>query len=123
VLKPLLPWAARSLTYGLGLPHAGGGPTDYRTQYSNTPRSHNSATADVETGPKLIKHRGGETLCEDVRELRCRRDMEDADLTNGNLLSNKMKINLHMLRALMLNGVGGEVHGADVVTVYESAAR
>jgi hypothetical protein len=21
----------------LGLPHAGGGPTDYRTQYSNTP--------------------------------------------------------------------------------------
>jgi hypothetical protein len=123
VLKPLLPWAARSLAYGLGLPHAGGGPTDYKTQYSNTPRSHNSATADVETGPKLIKHRGGETLCEDVRELRCRRDMEDADLTNGNLLSNKMKINLHMLRALMLNGVGGEVHGADVVTVYESAAR
>jgi hypothetical protein len=22
----------------------------------NTPRSHNSATADVETGPKLIEH-------------------------------------------------------------------
>jgi hypothetical protein len=32
---PLLPWAARSLTYGLGLPHARGGPEDYRTQYSN----------------------------------------------------------------------------------------
>jgi hypothetical protein len=31
--------------------------------------SHNSATADVETGPKLIKHRGGEPLCEDVGEL------------------------------------------------------
>jgi hypothetical protein len=30
-----LPWAARSLAYGLGLPHAGGGPMDYRTQYSN----------------------------------------------------------------------------------------
>jgi hypothetical protein len=29
---PLLPWAARSL----GLPHAGVGPADYRTQYSNT---------------------------------------------------------------------------------------
>jgi hypothetical protein len=49
--------------------------------------------------------------------------MEDADLTNGNILSDKMKINLHMLRALMLNGVGGEVHGADVVVVDESAAR
>jgi hypothetical protein len=49
--------------------------------------------------------------------------MEDTDLTNGNLLSGKMKINLHMLRTLMLNGVGGEVHGTDVVAVDESAAR
>jgi hypothetical protein len=86
------------------------------------PRSHNSAIADVETGSKLIKHQG-ETLREDVSELRCCRDMEDADLTDGNLLSDEMKINLHMLRALMLNGVGGEVHSANVVAVDESAAR
>jgi hypothetical protein len=33
------------------------------------PRSHNLATVDVETGLKLIKHRGGETLREDVGEL------------------------------------------------------
>jgi hypothetical protein len=38
-------------------------------------------------------------------------------------LSDKMKINLHMFGALMLNGVGGEVHGADVVTVDESVLR
>jgi hypothetical protein len=114
---------ARSLAYGLGLPHAGGGPADYRTQYSNPPGSHNSATASVEIGPKLIKHQGGETLRENVGELRCRRDMEDADLTDGNLLSDEMKINLHMLHALMLNKIGGEVHGADVVAVDESAAR
>jgi hypothetical protein len=122
---PLLPWAARSLTYGLGLLHAGGGPADYRTQYSNPPppRSHNSATADVETGPKLIKQRGGETLREDVDDLRCRRAIEDADLTDGNLLSDEMKINLHMLCVLMLNEIGGEVHDANVVTVDESAAR
>jgi hypothetical protein len=87
------------------------------------PPSHNSATADVETRSKLIKHRGGETLREDVGELRCRRDMEDVDLTDGNLLSDEMKINLHLLSALMLNGVGGEVHDADVVAVDESAAR
>jgi hypothetical protein len=49
--------------------------------------------------------------------------MEDADLTDGNLLSDKMKINLHMLGALMLNGVGGEVHGADIVAVDKSALR
>jgi hypothetical protein len=49
--------------------------------------------------------------------------MEDTDLADGNLLSDKMKINLHMLDALMLNGVGGEVNGADVVTVDKGAPR
>jgi hypothetical protein len=47
--------------------------------------------------------------------------MGDMDLIDGNLLSDEMKINLHMLRALMLNGVGGEEHDADVITVDESA--
>jgi hypothetical protein len=44
-------------------------------------------------------------------------------LTDGNLLSDKMKINLYMLGALMLNGIGGEVHGADVVVVDNGAPR
>jgi hypothetical protein len=33
--------------------------------------------------------------------------MKDVELTDGNLISDKMKINLHMLGALMINGVGG----------------
>jgi hypothetical protein len=37
------------------------------------------------------------------------------DLTDDDLLSNKMKINLYMFRVLMLNDVGGEVHNADGV--------
>jgi hypothetical protein len=37
--------------------------------------------------------------------------------------SDEMKINLHMLHALMLNRVGGEVYSADVVAVDESAER
>jgi hypothetical protein len=49
--------------------------------------------------------------------------MEYVDLTDGDSLSNKMKINLHMFRVLMLNGVGGEVHNADVVAVDQSAPR
>jgi hypothetical protein len=32
-----------------------------------------------------------------------------------------MQVNLHMLRPLMLNRVGGEVHDADVVAVDERA--
>jgi hypothetical protein len=83
------------------------------------PRSHNSATANVETGSKLLKHRGRETLREHVGELRCRRDMEDVDLTDGNLFSGEVKINLHMLGALVLNGVVGEVHDTYVVAVDE----
>jgi hypothetical protein len=49
--------------------------------------------------------------------------MKDTDLTDGDLLSDKMKINLHMLCALMLNRVGGEVHDADVVMVDKSVPR
>jgi hypothetical protein len=49
--------------------------------------------------------------------------MEDVDLTDDNLLSDKMKINLHMLGALMLNGVDGEVHDADIIAVDKCALR
>jgi hypothetical protein len=49
--------------------------------------------------------------------------MEDADLIDDNLLSDKMKINLYMLSALMLNGVGGEVHDVDIVAVDKCAPR
>jgi hypothetical protein len=45
--------------------------------------------------------------------------MEDTDLTDGDLFSDEMKINLHMLGALVLNGVVGEVHDTYVVTVDE----
>jgi hypothetical protein len=49
--------------------------------------------------------------------------MKNADLTDGNLLSDKIKINLHMLAALMLNRVGGEVHSVGVVTIDKGALR
>jgi hypothetical protein len=44
-------------------------------------------------------------------------------LADDNILSDKMKINLHMLGVLMLNEVGGEVHDADVVAVDKGAPR
>jgi hypothetical protein len=49
--------------------------------------------------------------------------MEDADLADSYHLLDKIKINLHMLRAVMLNGIGGEVHDANIVAVDESAPR
>jgi hypothetical protein len=91
--------------------------------HEHPPCSHNSVTTDAETGSKLIKHRGWEPLCEDVDELRYRQDMEDVDLTNDNLLSDKMKINLHMLGVLMLNEIGRYVHSVDIVAVDKCAPR
>jgi hypothetical protein len=43
--------------------------------------------------------------------------MEDTNVPDGNTLVDKVKINLNMLGALVLNGVGGEVDDADVVTI------
>jgi hypothetical protein len=52
-------------------------------------------------------------------ELRSRRDVEDTNVP-GNTLTDKVKINLNMLGALVLYEVGGEVDGADVVAVDQS---
>jgi hypothetical protein len=49
--------------------------------------------------------------------------MEDADLADDDLLSNKVEINLHMFDALMLNGVGREVDDTDVIIVDQRALR
>jgi hypothetical protein len=45
------------------------------------------------------------------------------NIPNSNALVDKMKINLNMLGALVLNDVGGEVDGADVVAVDQSGLR
>ena len=49
------------------------------------------------------------------------RDMEDPNIADSDPVTNKVQVDLHMLHPLMMNGVGGEVHGADVVAVDECA--
>jgi hypothetical protein len=39
--------------------------------------------------------------------------------TNSNTSMDEVKVDFHVLGALMLNGVGGEVDGADVIAVNE----
>ena len=67
------------------------------------PRSRNGSTTNVQAGSKLLKHRGWETLGEDVGVLRYRCDMKNPNLAKGDSLLTKMEINLNMLRALMLD--------------------
>ena len=47
--------------------------------------------------------------------------MKNADSSFSNALLNKMKINLNMFGALMLDGIGGHVDGADVVAVNQGS--
>jgi hypothetical protein len=49
--------------------------------------------------------------------LRSRRDVEGTNVPDGNTLVDKVKINLNMFGALVLNEVGGEVDGADVIAL------
>jgi hypothetical protein len=87
--------------------------------YNTPPQSR--ATMNVETELKIQKHQSGQTLREDVCELSGRRDMHDADITNGNAFLNEVEVNLDMLHMLVLNGVGREVDNAEIVVVDKSA--
>jgi hypothetical protein len=49
--------------------------------------------------------------------------VQDADITDGNAFPDEVEVDLDMLCALVLNGVGGEVDGADIVAVDKSALR
>jgi hypothetical protein len=46
--------------------------------------------------------------------------VEDTNVLDDNTLADKVKINLNMFDALVLNGVGGEVDNVDIVTVDQS---
>ena len=47
--------------------------------------------------------------------------MEYPNIADGDPVAHEVEVDLHVLRPLMLNGVGGEVHSADVVAVDERA--
>jgi hypothetical protein len=47
--------------------------------------------------------------------------MQDVDITDGHTFSHKVEVNLDMLHALMLNVIGGQIDGTDVVVIDENA--
>jgi hypothetical protein len=58
-----------------------------------------------------------------VGELRSHQDMEDTNIIDGKTLTYEVEINLNMLGALMLDRVGGQVDGTDVVAGDKSGPR
>jgi len=69
---------------------------------------------------KIHENKGREPLSEDIGELRRGGHMKNTNCTHGDSFTDEVKVNFHMLGALMLNGVGGEVDGADIVVVDEA---
>jgi hypothetical protein len=49
--------------------------------------------------------------------------MQDADIIDDHAFPHKVEVNLDILRALVLNEGGGEIDGADIITVDECALR
>jgi hypothetical protein len=47
--------------------------------------------------------------------------VQDLDITDGHTFPHKVEVDLGMLHALVLDGVGGQVDSADVVTIDEGA--
>lgn len=43
----------------------------------------------------------------------------NTNVADSHMLTDEVKIDLNMLRALVLDGVDGEVYNADVVTLYK----
>jgi hypothetical protein len=99
------------------------GAAVYKTDQQRKKLTHKAppqpqlATGYVEAGPELREGRGRKTLGEDVSELGGGRYMENPNISDSHPVTNEVQVNVHMLRPLMLNRVGGEVHGADVVAV------
>jgi hypothetical protein len=46
--------------------------------------------------------------------------MKDSNVTEGDLLSNKMEIDLSMLRLLMLHWIAREIYNTNVVTIDQA---
>jgi len=45
------------------------------------------------------------------------RDMQDPNFSQGHLLTNKMNINLYVLRATMVDRISSHIHNTNIVTV------
>lgn len=49
--------------------------------------------------------------------------MENTNLTNSNHVTDKIHINLNMFGSLMLNRVGRQIDGTNIITVDKSGSR
>ena len=79
-------------------------------QHNSTPPiSRNSIFMDVEAGSELVEHRRWQAFCEQISKLGARGDVKDPEITEGDAITNKMKVYLDVFGPLMLNRIAGKV--------------
>ena len=82
-----------------------------------TPPRNSSVGYNAQTGTKIIKQCRRQPLGHDVGELLSSRDVEHANVSDGDLLANKVDVQLDVLHAAMVHRVLGEVDGRNIVAV------
>ena len=83
------------------------------------PHRHSRRCVDIQIATKVQEDRRRESLREDISILERGRNVED--IPEGDVLTDKVEINLYMLRPLMLNRVGGKIYCTDIVAVHHSS--
>jgi hypothetical protein len=85
--------------------------------YSNTPRSLGVGWRNAKTGPELKENVRGQAFRHDIGELLRGGDVKDAKLAERHSFPHEMDVELDMLGATVVHGVGGEVAGRHIVVV------
>ena len=85
--------------------------------YLNTPRSRSDTIADAKTGPEFLERRRRQAFGHDVGKLLGGGNVQNTNMAKSHLIPNKMDIKLNVLGVTMMNLVGGEVDGGDIVAV------
>jgi hypothetical protein len=84
---------------------------------SNTRAVTTLSCTDIKTGPKVYEYTGRQSVGDDVGELQRCGDAEDPNVACCDTLADEVQVDLHMLRALMLHRISGEVDDVDVIAV------
>ena len=82
-----------------------------QTIYSTPPAVE--ASPETQRLDLNFENRSRQSFCHNIGKLLHRRDMEDPDAPKGHLLTNKVYVELNVLRSSMMDRVGGEVHDGD----------
>jgi hypothetical protein len=80
-------------------------------------RSRSGRVPDAKTRFELIEELYSKAFGHDVRELMRRWDMKHAHLSKSNLLTDEVNVDLDVLSAVVVNGIGYHVDNSHVVTV------